>query len=409
MSTSHHFHPYLLSYGLRGRPPRERPPNQHSAPTPPCNRPTTAPQAPQNCPSSPNNQPAFRRTRRNPRQMLPQRPHQQPQPQNPAQLPHLSPPRGNFAQPLCQEENWTLQSSFPMMEPKVPEFLLKSKQNSEITLGLVHFWTAGPNIAVTMTADPYQQVRSLRRENYMRAVKHISQETYSFWKDMKVMTTSNNHAGEAMGSNPKPDSKALGNMVWRIETLTLNPLSLRLGTLEEEGVIFLPIPDILGVKLALLAFDIPRADCKEFLVELYPKQVKSQGWKNGLNIDQERPRWLAQCSYQNNSYNPMKILMWNVRGAGSSAFRSHLMQQLDIHKPSIVIITETKVSGDVATNMCKSLPYTRFSIMDAIGFKGGIWILWDDHEVHLDILQKTEQEIHALVKVPDLCPAESHT
>ena len=34
-----------------------------------------------------------------------------------------------------------------------------------------------------------------------------------------------------------------------------------------------------------------------------------------------------------------------------------------------------------------------------IGFIGGIWLLWTEKEVHVEVVNKSKQEIHAIIKV----------
>lgn len=57
-------------------------------------------------------------------------------------------------------------------------------------------------------------------------------------------------------------------------------------------------------------------------------------------------------------------------------FRNHLLQQLQVHKLGIVILVETKISGEMAKSVCESLTFSQ--IVDPIGFKEGLWLLWDD-------------------------------
>ncbi|KAI8014894.1 hypothetical protein LOK49_LG05G02348 [Camellia lanceoleosa] len=43
---------------------------------------------------------------------------------------------------------------------------------------------------------------------------------------------------------------------------------------------------------------------------------------------------------------PMKILIWNYRGAANPHFRRHLFDLLTVYKPQILVITETRVKGN---------------------------------------------------------------
>lgn len=101
----------------------------------------------------------------------------------------------------------------------------------------------------------------------------------------------------------------------------------------------------------------------------------------------------------------MKIITWNVRGAGSTTFRNHFLDICDIHQPAIVTVAETKIGGQAAANMCESLPFHGYEIVDSVGRKGGLWLLWNQNDVRVNIISKTEQEIHATVQVSSDTPS----
>ncbi|GLT67469.1 hypothetical protein SLA2020_397770 [Shorea laevis] len=60
---------------------------------------------------------------------------------------------------------------------------------------------------------------------------------------------------------------------------------------------------------------------------------------------------------------------------------------------------ETKLAGDRAAEVARSLGLPKWVLVDADGYAGGIWVLWDDSRFSVDILSKGPQVIHALVKV----------
>ncbi|OMO98612.1 Endonuclease/exonuclease/phosphatase, partial [Corchorus olitorius] len=94
----------------------------------------------------------------------------------------------------------------------------------------------------------------------------------------------------------------------------------------------------------------------------------------------------------------LKILVWNCRGAASSEFKQTFMDMIRIHRPSICILSETKVSGEVAERISGSLGFDNKHIINARGFSGGLWMLWDSLAVNLEILPHGDQAIHAIVK-----------
>jgi hypothetical protein len=69
------------------------------------------------------------------------------------------------------------------------------------------------------------------------------------------------------------------------------------------------------------------------------------------------------------------------------------------HSPSLLIVIETRVGGDRAKEITDSLPFDGAIHADTIGYAGGIWLLWNTDAVDVSVLDATEQEIHAVIKV----------
>ena len=57
------------------------------------------------------------------------------------------------------------------------------------------------------------------------------------------------------------------------------------------------------------------------------------------------------------------FLIWNVQGAGSRAFLNILREHIRLHKPSIVGLVETRISGRKAKAVCDKIDFTNcFSV-----------------------------------------------
>lgn len=69
------------------------------------------------------------------------------------------------------------------------------------------------------------------------------------------------------------------------------------------------------------------------------------------------------------------------------------------HHPAIVVLVKTRILGQRAITVHKTLGFDRAVRSNAIGFSGGIWLLWDSVQVHLDALSVSSQVIHAFVQV----------
>ncbi|XP_030941775.1 uncharacterized protein LOC115966748 [Quercus lobata] len=95
----------------------------------------------------------------------------------------------------------------------------------------------------------------------------------------------------------------------------------------------------------------------------------------------------------------MNIIAWNCRGALKPEFRNHVRELVQNHNPAMLIVMETRVSGDRAKEITDRLPFDEAIHTKTIGFAGGLWLLWNTDRVAVSLLATTEQEIHVSVKV----------
>jgi len=94
-----------------------------------------------------------------------------------------------------------------------------------------------------------------------------------------------------------------------------------------------------------------------------------------------------------NTRHPIKIIVWNVRGAGSRECLNSLKEYIRIHKPAIIAILEMHISGKRAEEVCNNIGFQGRYRVEARGFRGGIWVLWDTSELNLNILKAHPQFI----------------
>lgn len=57
-----------------------------------------------------------------------------------------------------------------------------------------------------------------------------------------------------------------------------------------------------------------------------------------------------------------------------------------IHKPVILIILGPRISGAEADEACSKLGKSDRTRLEAKGFSGGVWVLWNKDEINLEIL-----------------------
>ena len=93
----------------------------------------------------------------------------------------------------------------------------------------------------------------------------------------------------------------------------------------------------------------------------------------------------------------MNLIIWNCRGTFNPTFCNNVIELTRIYNPAILILTETKASGDRTKRIVDRLPFDGAIFANTIGLSGGLWLLWDSFRVSVTKLLTTEQEIHALV------------
>lgn len=72
-------------------------------------------------------------------------------------------------------------------------------------------------------------------------------------------------------------------------------------------------------------------------------------------------------------------------------FLKEMKELLRLHKSSIVVLIEPKISGVEADVPCRKLGKTRWCRSEAVGFSNGVWLLWDDPLVFLIIFARDHQ------------------
>uniref|UniRef100_A0A2N9F7H7 Reverse transcriptase domain-containing protein n=1 Tax=Fagus sylvatica TaxID=28930 RepID=A0A2N9F7H7_FAGSY len=68
------------------------------------------------------------------------------------------------------------------------------------------------------------------------------------------------------------------------------------------------------------------------------------------------------------------------RGAGNPNFCRNFADLLRSHRPSIDVLVETRISGQRAEDISSMLGFNRVCRSEAVGFRGGIWLLWNSGE-----------------------------
>ena len=72
----------------------------------------------------------------------------------------------------------------------------------------------------------------------------------------------------------------------------------------------------------------------------------------------------------------MGIIIWNANGAASEEFLRAVKEIIRVHKPDILGLLETRISGDRVDIICRKLGFDYWLRVEAHGYNGGIWCLW---------------------------------
>ena len=65
-----------------------------------------------------------------------------------------------------------------------------------------------------------------------------------------------------------------------------------------------------------------------------------------------------------------------------------------MHSPTIMVIGETKVSGERAKRISNRINLDGAIFANFVGLFAGLWVLWDFNQVEIDELASTKQEVH---------------
>ena len=87
----------------------------------------------------------------------------------------------------------------------------------------------------------------------------------------------------------------------------------------------------------------------------------------------------------------LKLIVWKVRGAGSCEFLNNVFKYIRIHKPSIIVLLEPHISGGKADEVCHKFGFQGHFRVEAQGFAGSIWLLWDVADVQLNLIKSHTQ------------------
>ena len=69
-------------------------------------------------------------------------------------------------------------------------------------------------------------------------------------------------------------------------------------------------------------------------------------------------------------------MYWNVQGAASGKFRRSFRTIVKKYNYSLVVLMEPRISGIKADEFIMKNGFDKSHRVEAVGFSGGIWLLW---------------------------------
>ncbi|CAL2231441.1 unnamed protein product [Prunus armeniaca] len=74
-----------------------------------------------------------------------------------------------------------------------------------------------------------------------------------------------------------------------------------------------------------------------------------------------------------------------------------MLELIQTHRMDILFVYEPRINDEKAISVVKSLGFPCFEIVDAVGFSSGLWLLWDNSKVQVEIMGTSDQTISACV------------
>ncbi|KAI7994084.1 Puromycin-sensitive aminopeptidase [Camellia lanceoleosa] len=91
----------------------------------------------------------------------------------------------------------------------------------------------------------------------------------------------------------------------------------------------------------------------------------------------------------------------NPKGAGNKKFKWNMRELVQIHKPKLVVLMETKVQFKAMGLFFNGMGFTASAHVDPIGHSGGAWMIWNPNIVNVRVVEASFQLIIATISRQD--------
>ncbi|KAL8140634.1 hypothetical protein V2J09_006655 [Rumex salicifolius] len=95
----------------------------------------------------------------------------------------------------------------------------------------------------------------------------------------------------------------------------------------------------------------------------------------------------------------MNCLFWNAQEAGSKGFQRACRYIIKHNHIDILALLETHVFGTPVNEVCLGFQFNHCVRVEAVGFSGGIWMLWNDSRFKLQVIAIHDNFIHSCIQI----------
>jgi hypothetical protein len=96
-----------------------------------------------------------------------------------------------------------------------------------------------------------------------------------------------------------------------------------------------------------------------------------------------------------------KLFVWNCRGAANTSFYRVCKHYVNIHKPIMLVILETRCDPNKLRCSFNLLGFDEVSATEVQGYAGGIACAWKSDDIYVDVCEKNFQYMHLKVRYPN--------
>jgi len=93
----------------------------------------------------------------------------------------------------------------------------------------------------------------------------------------------------------------------------------------------------------------------------------------------------------------MKVMAWNVQCAKKHQIHDEIRIIHQTHRPDLLYLIKTMVSEQTTRKLIAKLGFEHFDFVSPQNHSSGIWVLWNNANIHANILLKENRVIHCLL------------